>query len=69
MEYLVEAGGEVAGVFSVRGDGWTAYLKRIDPVRVGPIRVPCDVLVIEGDSEAVKRLKAFMRLKTMRGGG
>lgn len=69
MEYLVEAGGEVVGVFSVRGDGWTAYLKCMDPVQVGTIRVPCDFLVIEGDSEAVERVYAFMRRKTMRGGG
>ena len=69
MEYLAEAGGEPTGELIVSGEGWSAYLEPIEPAVVGAMRIPRDRLVIAGDDSAVERISAFMRCKTMRGGG
>lgn len=70
QEYLVEAGGELTGERSVNGDGWSAVLETMEPVKITVMRIPRDKLVIEGDDEtAVETVYRFMRRKTMRGGG
>jgi hypothetical protein len=69
MEYLAEAGGEPTGELAVSGDGWSAYLEPIEPAVVGAVQIPRDRLVISGHDSAVERISAFMRRKTMRGGG
>lgn len=69
MEYLAEAGGALTGDHAVAGEGWTARLEKMAPAEVGRIRIPCDRLVMEGETDAVERVSAFMRKKTMRGGG
>jgi hypothetical protein len=69
MEYLAEAGGEPTGELAVSGDGWSAYLEPIEPAVVGAVQIPSDRLVISGHDSAVERISAFMRRKTMRGGG
>lgn len=69
MEYLVKVGGIRCGDLRIAGDGWTATLCPIPPAQVGSIRVPCDLLIIEGNTEHVNAVHAFIRQKTMRGGG
>lgn len=69
MEYLAEAGGKPTGELAVSGEGWSAYLEPLEPAVVGTMRIPRDRLVIAGDDLAVERVSAFMRFKTMRGGG
>ena len=69
MEYLAEAGGEPSGELAVSGEEWSAYLEPIEPAVVGAMRIPRDRLVITGHDSAVERISAFMRRKTMRGGG
>ena len=69
MEYLVLAGGEPTGEVAVVGEGWTAALEKMEPSQVGSIKIPRDCLIIEGEAHAVERVSAFMRKKTMRGGG
>ena len=70
MEYLAEAGGSPDGEMSVHGDGWRGALIELEPVQITVITVRRDLLVIEGpDAGAVERVYAFMRRKTMRGGG
>lgn len=69
MEYLAEVGGKPTGKLAVSGEGWSAYLEPIEPAVVGAMRIPRDRLVIAGDDPAVERISAFMRCKTMRGGG
>jgi hypothetical protein len=78
-EYLEQAGGTVLdtvldghpnGTLRAAGDGWTASLEAMEPAQVGSFSIPRDRLVIEGDDKAaVERASAFMRQKTMRGGG
>lgn len=69
MAYLVEAGGVTTDLQSVTGSGWSATLQPLPPAQVGSIRVPRDLLVIEGAEQRVRPIHAFMRQKTMRGGG
>ena len=69
MGYLVEAGGQPDGNRAVRSEGWSAVLIEMEPAQVSVIRVPRDLLVIEGDHDAVERVQALMRRRTMRGGG
>ncbi len=69
MGYLVDAGGQLDGDRAVHGAGWSAVLMAMEPAQVSVIRVPRDLLVIEGDPDPVERVQAFMRRRTMRGGG
>jgi hypothetical protein len=70
MGWLVEAGGERDGERHVAGAGWHATLVPMDDAVITPIlHVPRDLLVIEGETDAVSRIGNFMRHKTMRGGG
>ena len=69
MEYLTEAGGRRRDEFHVIGDRWTATLRPMQPAQVGSVRIPRDLLVIEGDPERVETVHALMRRKTLRGGG
>ena len=59
-------GREVDG--GVDGDGWTVRFVEGEPAKVGPrFRVPVLFIDIAGEREA--ELTAFVRRKTMRGGG
>lgn len=69
MDYLQEAGATRTGERRVVGSGWSAELHPQPPAQIGVMFVPRDLLVIEGDDDAVARIHAFMRRKTMRGGG
>ena len=51
----------------VAGEGWRVHLRVGEPAGVGRFRVPVLFLEIEGQREA--EVTAFLRRKTMRGGG
>lgn len=69
ISYLVEIGGKISDPCAVIGPDWSAKLIKMEPAQVGVIRVPRDLLVIEGDPHIVEPIHAFMRRRTMRGGG
>jgi len=69
QEYLVEAGAEQHGERSFVGNGWTAVIEAMAPAQIITMTVRRDLVVIEGSSDAVNRVHAYMRQKTMRGGG
>jgi hypothetical protein len=70
MEYLTEIGGTPTAELAVEGDGWWAELVEMEPVRITVMEIRRDMLVIEGnDAESVEKVRNFMRMKTMRGGG
>lgn len=70
MSVLVEAGGNLDGERVASADGWTAVLVKMPPAALGPVFIPRDMLVIEGDDEGtVRRTADFMRRNLMRGGG
>lgn len=70
MQYLEEAGGQRVGPLAVAGAGWSAHLEEMEPAVITVMTIRRDLLVIEGDDpDAVDVAHAFMRRKTMRGGG
>lgn len=72
LGYLVEAGGVRAqppDLLRVDGPGWAAWLEPQPTIYLSIIRIERDLLIIDGENEAAARVHAFMRLKTMRGGG
>lgn len=70
MNYLNEAGGEPDGNLRVKGRDWQAWLEEMEPARILTMTVRRDMLIIESDDEdSLNQVHAFMRRKTMRGGG
>ncbi len=69
QEYLVEAGAEQQGERSFVGEGWTAAIEQMEPAQIITMSVRRDMVVIEGNETEVNRVHAYMRQKTMRGGG
>jgi hypothetical protein len=68
VEYLEDLGGEAAGEGRVKGDGWTASIIKIEPNRVGSLRVGRVQLELQGDPDAIAALKPRLEMKTMRAG-
>lgn len=70
MNYLQEAGGTLSGDLRVSGPDWHAHLEEMEPARIITMIVPRDMLILESENAAtLDRVHAFMRQKTMRGGG
>lgn len=72
LGYLVDMGGvrqSPMEALRVAGTNWSAWLEPQPTLYISIIRSERDLLVIEGDAEAAEQVYAFMRLKTMRGGG
>lgn len=69
MEYLQEAGGTPDGELSVSGEGWHARLEEMEPAQVITMTIRRDCLIIEGGDDIVPDVYAYLRRKTMRGGG
>jgi hypothetical protein len=69
MEYLIEAGGAKTDELGVAGPDWSARLEAMEPAKIITMTVRRDLLIIEGEDAAVEEKYAFMRRKTMRGGG
>jgi hypothetical protein len=69
MDYLVEVGGQISEPRVVTGSGWSAVLIELEAAQIGVISVPRDLLVIEGQPNAVERIHSLMRRRTIRGGG
>lgn len=69
MGYLVDAGGQLQGQRVAQGSGWVATLIELEPAQMTVFSIPRDLLVIEGEPDAVDRVHAHMRRCTMRGGG
>jgi hypothetical protein len=69
-EYLVAAGGRLTDARHASGAGWSAVITALPPATLGVMRIPRDLLVIEGDDDvAVEAVRDAMRRHTMRGGG
>lgn len=70
MEYLQEIGGQLTGELAVQGEGWRARLEEMEPAMIVTLIVRRDMLILESDDqETLDQIHAFMRYKTMRGGG
>ncbi|MGJ3239083.1 MAG: hypothetical protein ACFE0Q_10300 [Anaerolineae bacterium] len=69
MEYLIEAGGTEDSELAVTGEGWRGWLEELEPVQIITMTVRRDMLILDGDADVLDEVHAFMRRKTMRGGG
>lgn len=68
-EYLEEAGGRARDDTHVAGNGWTATLEQIEDFTLGSLRIGQVRLTLEGDPDAVARLREFLEPKLLRAGG
>ena len=68
-EYVVDAGGTERDDGSVAGDGWTATLTQVEDFQVGSLAVGQVQLVVEGDADAVARLREALEPRLLRAGG
>lgn len=68
QEYLQSLGGQV-GEKNIRGQGWEAWIEKIDPYRIGSLSVGRLKLVIEGEEAVLTPLLDKLDWKTLRGGG
>jgi len=69
MSIVEEAGARRSGERTASAEGWTARLVEMPPAQLGPLRIPRDMLVIEGDEQTIPHISDFMRRNLIRGGG
>jgi hypothetical protein len=67
-EYLEELGGTAESESYVVGDGWTAVLTKLEPRRVGSLRVGQVKIEFAGEMDALAQLQSRFHKKTMRAG-
>ena len=67
-EYLEVLGGTAVSETRVEGDGWAITLAKMEPFALGSLRVGQVMMEIEGEEEAIARLKPNLEKKTMRAG-
>ena len=67
-EYLEELGGTAVSENNIVGDGWTATLTKLEPRRVGSLRVGQVKIEFEGEPDALAQMQQKFYKKTMRAG-
>lgn len=67
-EYLEELGGTAVSDTRIEGEGWHVTLAKMEPFTLGSLSVGQVMMTIEGDEEAITRLKPELEKKTMRAG-
>jgi hypothetical protein len=67
-DYLVDLGGQAETENRVVGEGWTAVLTKLEPKKVGSLRVGQVRIEFEGLPDALKQLQTQFHKKTMRAG-
>jgi sulfur-carrier protein len=68
-EYLEEIGGTAVNDNRIEGKGWTVTLTKLEPKKIGSLRIGQVKLEIAGDTEAIATMKQAFNQKTMRAGG
>lgn len=68
-EYLQELGGELIADDTVRGEGWTVRLERMEPFRLGSLEVGQTRLTMDLRDDVAEDFLERFRLKTLRAGG
>lgn len=67
-EYLEELGGEASSAELVQGEGWRASLATIEPFRIGSLVVGRVQMQLQGEPDAIARMRPALDQKTMRAG-
>ncbi|GAB4494777.1 MAG: hypothetical protein Fur0016_32670 [Anaerolineales bacterium] len=68
-EYLQELGGALMADDTVRGEGWTVRLERMEPFRLGSLEVGQTRLIMDIREDVYDDFVERFRLKTLRAGG
>jgi hypothetical protein len=68
QEYLQSLGGEVEEGH-LCGQGWEAWIEKIEPYRIGSLAVGRLKLILEGEEAVLQPLLEKLDWKTLRGGG
>ena len=67
-EYLQEMGGTPAAENSLRGEGWSAALEKMEPFRIGSLSVGQTRLTVEIEDHLVEDFLTRLGKKTLRAG-
>jgi len=67
--YLEELGGRSSAEGRLQGDGWHARLTQVEDYQIGSLRVGQVRLELDGEAEAVERVRQALEPKLMRAGG
>ena len=67
--YLEELGGRPGADGLLRGDGWQARLTQVEDYEIGSLRVGQVRLELDGEAEAVGRVRKALEPRLMRAGG
>ena len=67
-DYLTEVGGTADGENRVVGEGWTAVLTKLEPRKVGSLRVGQVKIEFEGQPDTLTQMQTLFHKKTMRAG-
>ena len=67
--YLEELGGRPDADGLLRGDGWQARLAQVEDYQIGSLRVGQVRLELDGQAEAVDRVRRALEPRLMRAGG
>ena len=67
--YLEELGGRPGADGLLRGDGWQARLTQVEVYQIGSLRVGQVRLELDGQVEAVDRVRQALEPRLMRAGG
>ncbi len=67
--YLEELGGWPGADGLLRGDGWHARLTQVEDYQIGSLRVGQVRLELDGEVEAVGRVRQALEPRLMRAGG
>lgn len=68
-EYLQELGGTLIDEDTIRGDGWTVTIKKMEPFRLGSLEVGQNHLTMELEERIADDFIERFRMKTLRAGG
>jgi hypothetical protein len=68
-DYLVDAGGRAVDEHTVGGEGWTVKLTQLDDFAVGSLRVGQIRVELDGEPEALERMRQVLEQKLLRAGG
>jgi hypothetical protein len=67
--YLEELGGQPGAGGLLQGDGWRARLTQVEDHQIGSLRVGRVRLELDGEAEAVSRVRQALEPRLMRAGG